>query len=79
MLTPQDPNYVGLKDTYSKVLDYLAVKFKPETFLTFLPEKGKLSFFLPFIEKCLFHHKAQLLNQTLAECIVEYEKEREEM
>eukprot|EP01080_Neovahlkampfia_damariscottae_P009842 gene9842-2165_t len=46
-------------DIYERILDYLTQTLSNEDFLSLIPSKGNLDFFLPYIENCFFSNQTK--------------------
>ena len=49
--------------TYTSLLDHVAVTFDPVTFIEMLPSNGNMAFYLPYIEKSYRFNCARMLSK----------------
>jgi hypothetical protein len=67
---------VDHKHAYEAVLLHTVQITSPQVFLQLLPDDGKMSFFLPFIEKSVSKLRAKEIRDTLVKTVLELEGEQ---
>ena len=52
---------------YQALLEHLSTKLPPGEFVRVLPPNGSAAFFMPYVERCHRHMRAELLRRKIVE------------